>query len=98
MKLDFEIDSLVVNNMGYFLSFVCCSCSTDGSTCHCALSFKGHDLEIGSVKGAQASEFFLRVFALSEPIWVCDIETGPKNPFFYHLTPHSERFWFFAAY
>jgi hypothetical protein len=31
-----------------------------------------------------------------EPIWVGDLETDPKNPFFYHLTPDFECF--FATY
>ncbi len=31
--------------------------------------------------------FSLAFFALSEPIWVCDLGTGEKNRFFYQLTP-----------
>jgi hypothetical protein len=40
--------------------------------------------------------FSLAFFALSEPIWVCDLGTG-KNQFFYLLTPDLDGFWFFAA-
>ncbi len=50
------------------------------------------------LKVPKRENFSLAFFALSEPIWVCDLGTGPKNPFFYHLTPDFERFWFFAAY
>jgi hypothetical protein len=53
---------------------------------------------IKNVKGAQAWEFFARVFALSEPIWVCELGTGEKNRIFYRLTPDFDSFWFFAAY
>ncbi len=42
--------------------------------------------------------FSLAFFTLSESIRVGDLGTEPKNPFFYHLTPDFERFWFFAAY
>jgi hypothetical protein len=50
------------------------------------------------LKVPKRENFSLAFFALSEPIWVCDLGTGPKNPFFYHFTPNSECFWFFAAY
>jgi hypothetical protein len=42
--------------------------------------------------------FSLSFFALSEPIWVCDLGTGGKNRIFYQLTPDFDGFWFFAAY
>ena len=51
-----------------------------------------------TLKVPKRENFSLAFFALSEPIWVCNLGTGPKNPFFYHLTPDSERFWFFVAY
>jgi hypothetical protein len=41
--------------------------------------------------------FLLTFFTLREPIWLGDLGTEPKNPFFYHLTSGSQRFWFFAA-
>ncbi len=34
------------------------------------------------VKGAQAWAFFTRVFCTKQTIWVCDLGTEPKNPFF----------------
>ncbi len=42
--------------------------------------------------------FSLSFFALSEPIWVCDLGSGGKNRIFYQLTPDFDGFWFFAAY
>jgi hypothetical protein len=33
--------------------------------------------------------FSLSFFALSEPIWVCDLGTGEKNRIFFKLTPDS---------
>jgi len=42
--------------------------------------------------------FSLAFFALCEPIWVGDLGTEPKNPFFYQLTPDFNGFWFYAAY
>jgi hypothetical protein len=42
--------------------------------------------------------FSLEFFALSEPIWVCELGTGEKNQIFYRLTPDFDGFWFFAAY
>jgi hypothetical protein len=34
------------------------------------------------LKVPKHENFSLAFFALSEPIWVCDLGTGPKNPFF----------------
>jgi hypothetical protein len=42
--------------------------------------------------------FSLAFFALSEPIWVCDLGTAEKNRIFYQLTPDFDSFWFFAAH
>jgi hypothetical protein len=53
---------------------------------------------VAFLKVPKRENFSLAFFALSEPIWVCDLGTGPKNPFLYHLTPDFERFWVFAAY
>jgi hypothetical protein len=50
-----------------------------------------------SIKGAKREKFSLAFFALSEPIWVCDLGTGEKNRIFYQLTPDFDGFWFFAA-
>jgi hypothetical protein len=50
------------------------------------------------LKGAQAWEFFARIFALSEPTWVCDLGSGEKNQIFYQMIPDFEGLWFFAAY
>jgi hypothetical protein len=52
----------------------------------------------GLLKGAQALEFSLAFFTLSEPIWVCDLATGKQIDFFYQLAHDFECFWFFAAY
>ncbi len=38
--------------------------------------------------------FSLAFFALSEPIWVCDLGTGGKNRIFYQLTPDLMVFGF----
>jgi hypothetical protein len=42
--------------------------------------------------------FSLAFFALSEPIWACDVGTAEKIEIFYHLTADFDVFWFFAAY
>jgi hypothetical protein len=42
--------------------------------------------------------FSIAFFALSEPIWVCDVGTGKKIEFFYRFTPDFDGFGFFAAY
>jgi hypothetical protein len=51
-----------------------------------------------ALKVPMRENFSVAFFTLSEPIWVGDLGTEPKNPFFYHLTSDFERFWFFAAY
>ncbi len=50
------------------------------------------------LKVPKRENFSLSIFALSEPIWVCDLGTGEKNRIFYQLTPDFDGFWFFAAY
>ena len=50
------------------------------------------------IKVPKCENFSLAFFALSEPIWVCDLGTGGKNRIFYQLTPDFDGFWFFAAY
>jgi hypothetical protein len=50
------------------------------------------------LKVPKRENFSPAFYTLSEPIWVGDLGTEPKNLFFYHLTPDFERFWFFAAY
>jgi hypothetical protein len=42
--------------------------------------------------------FSLAFFALSEPIWACDVGTAEKIEIFYQLTADFDVFWFFAAY
>jgi hypothetical protein len=44
------------------------------------------------LKVPKRENFSLTFFALSEPIWVCDWETGEKVDFFYQLTPDFEGF------
>ena len=50
------------------------------------------------LKVPKRENFSLAFFALSEPIWVCELGTGEKNRIFYRLTPDFDGFWFFAAY
>ena len=50
------------------------------------------------LKVPKRENFSLAFFALSEPIWVCDLGTGDKNRIFYQLTPDFDSFWFFAAH
>jgi hypothetical protein len=50
------------------------------------------------LKVPKRENFSLAFFALSEPIWVCDLESGKKNRFFYQMIPDFEGLWFFAAY
>ncbi len=51
------------------------------------------------LKVPKRENFSLAFCALSEPIWVCDLGTGPKNPFFiiwplipnvFGFLPHTE--------
>ncbi len=49
-------------------------------------------------KVPKRENFLLSFFALSEPIWACDLGTGGKSRIFYQLTPDFDGFWFFAAY
>jgi hypothetical protein len=46
----------------------------------------------------KCENFSLAFFTLSEPICVADLRIEPKNPFFYHLTPDFECFWFFLPH
>ena len=50
------------------------------------------------LKVPKRENFSLAFFALSEPIWVCDLGSGEKNRFFYQMIPDLESLWFFAAY
>jgi hypothetical protein len=50
------------------------------------------------LKVPKRENFSLAFFALSEPIWVCELGTDEKNRIFYRLTPEFDGFWFFAAY
>jgi hypothetical protein len=54
-------------------------------------------LNDSTLKVPKRENFLLTFFTLREPIWLGDLGTEPKNPFFYHLTSGSQRFWFFAA-
>jgi hypothetical protein len=49
------------------------------------------------LKVPKLENFSLAFFALSEPIWVCDLGTGKKNQLFYQLTPDFDSFWFFEC-
>ena len=55
-------------------------------------------LGTNGLKVPKRENFSLAFFALSEPIWVCDLGTGDKNRIFYQLTPDFDSFWFFAAH
>jgi len=61
---------------------------------HC----KTFDVKWFDVKGAQAWEFFACVFLTEVTHLARWLGDWTKKPFFYHLTPDFERFWFFAAY
>ena len=50
------------------------------------------------LKVPKHEKFTIAFFALSEPIWVCDVGTAKKIEFFYRLTPDFDGFGFFAAY
>jgi hypothetical protein len=50
------------------------------------------------LKVPKHENFSIAFFALSEPIWVCDVGTAKKIEFFYRLTPDFDGFGFFAAY
>ncbi len=56
------------------------------------------DLDNHKLKVPKRENFSLAFFALSEPIWVCELGTDEKNRIFYRLTPDFDGFWFFAAY
>jgi hypothetical protein len=51
-----------------------------------------------TLKVPKHENFSIAFFALSEPIWVCDVGTAKKSNFFYGLTPDFDGFGFFAAY
>ncbi len=51
-----------------------------------------------TLKVPKHENFSIAFFALSEPIWVCDVGTAKKIEFFYRLTPDFDGFGFFAAY
>ncbi len=57
-----------------------------------------HGFFLYQLKVPKRENFSLAFFALSEPIWVCDLWTGEKNRIFYQLTPDFDSFWFFAAH
>jgi hypothetical protein len=44
------------------------------------------------LKVPKRENFSLSFFALSEPIWVCDLGNGEKNRIFYQLTPDFDGF------
>ncbi len=51
---------------------------------------------VAYLKVPKRENFSLAFFALSEPIWACDV--GTAENFFYQLTADLDVFWFFAAY
>jgi hypothetical protein len=53
----------------------------------CRLLFKTDLLKV-----PKRENFSLAFFALSEPIWVCDLGTGEKNRIFYQLAPDFDGF------
>ncbi len=44
------------------------------------------------LKVPKRENFSLAFFALSEPIWVCELGTGEINRIFYRLTPDLDGF------
>jgi hypothetical protein len=51
-----------------------------------------------ALKVPKRENFSPAFFALSEPIWACDVGTAKKIEMFYQLTADFDVFWFFAAY
>ncbi len=51
-----------------------------------------------ALKVPKSENFSLAFFALSEPIWVCDLGNGEKNRILYQLIPDFDGFWYFVAY
>ncbi len=45
-----------------------------------------------ALKVPKHENFSLAFFALSEPIWACDLGTGEKIEFFYQLSPDFDGF------
>ncbi len=50
------------------------------------------------LKVPKHENFSIAFFALSKPIWVCDVGTAKKIKIFYRLTPDFDGFGFLAAY
>jgi hypothetical protein len=50
------------------------------------------------LKVPKRENFSLAFFALSEPMWACDVGTAKKINIFNPLTADFDVFWFFAAY
>ncbi len=48
-----------------------------------------------TLKVPKRENFSLTFFALSEPIWVCDLGSGEKIDFFYQMIPDFEGLRFF---
>ncbi len=67
--------------------------SLDGTATKCSITQR-----LCHLKVPKHENFSLALFALSEPIWVCDLGSGEKNRFFYQMIPDFEGLWFFAAY
>jgi hypothetical protein len=57
-----------------------------------------HNVNVQNLKVPKRENFSLAFFALSEPIWVCELGNGEKNRIFYRLTSDLDGFWFFVAY
>jgi hypothetical protein len=59
-----------------------------------------HNLILRNIdfKVPKHENFSIAFFALSEPIWVCDVGTAKEIEFLYRLTPDFDGFGFFAAY
>jgi hypothetical protein len=54
-------------------------------------------LDSTELKVPKRENFSLAFYALSEPIWACDVGTAEKIEIFYQLTADFDVLWFFAA-
>ncbi len=73
-------------------------CTVKGNSTLCLPKVKHDDDTVNLLKVPKRENFSLAFFALSKPIWACDVGTAKKIEIFYQLTADFDVFWFFAAY
>ncbi len=72
--------------------------SKEYNSIYCLVKIFENEMLHNPLKVPKRENFSLAFFALSEPIWACDLGTGEKNRIFYQVTPDFNGFWSFAAY